>query len=136
MRTSIRRITGNSLVVLLLSFSVIVLLDRISVELVQAASPAEDAAGIIKATGVDGGLVVHLGCGSGELTAALQRNSRYQVHGLDRQPQNVERARQHIQSRGIYGEVSVDQLRGKELPYTDNLVNLVCLLYTSDAADE
>ena len=125
MRTSIGRITGNSLVVLLLSFSVIVLLDRISVELVQAASPAEDAAGIIKATGVDGGLVVHLGCGSGELTAALQMNSRYQVHGLDRQPQNVLRARQHIQSRGIYGEVSVDQLRGKELPYTDNLVNLV-----------
>ncbi|MEO2021514.1 MAG: class I SAM-dependent methyltransferase, partial [Pirellulaceae bacterium] len=125
MRTSIRRITGNLLVVLLLGFLVIVLVDRVSVESAQAASPTEDAAGIIKATGVDGGLVVHLGCGSGELTAALRMNSRYQVHGLDRQPKNVQRARQHIQSLGSYGEVSADQLRGQELPYTDNLVNLV-----------
>lgn len=38
---------------------------------------------ILDATGVKGGLIVHLGCGDGKLTAALRVNDRYLVHGLD-----------------------------------------------------
>ena len=51
--------------------------------------------------------------------------SGYRVHGLDTRAENVAAARRHIQSLGLYGEVSVDRWDGKHLPYVDNLVNLV-----------
>lgn len=92
--------------------------------------PAEDAAralaaDILDATGCKGGLIVHLGCGDGRLTAALRAGDGYLVHGLDADPANVEKARAHIQAAGLAGPVSVDQLRGASLPYADNLVNLL-----------
>ncbi len=80
---------------------------------------------ILEATGVKGGLVVHLGCGDGRLTAALCANDSYVVHGLDATAKNVEKAREHIRSLGLYGEVSVEQWRAKRLPYADDLVNLL-----------
>ncbi len=86
---------------------------------------ADSAEQILSATGVRGGLVVHLGCGHGELTAALRAGDNYLVHGLDADPKNVALARRHIKSLGVYGKVAVDTLRGDRLPYMDNLVNLV-----------
>jgi len=86
---------------------------------------AEDASEILKATGVKGGLIVHIGCGDGRLTAALRASDKFIVQGLDRDPKNVEAARKHIQSLGLYGPVSVTLLKGNTLPYIDNLVNLV-----------
>ncbi|MFQ6131159.1 MAG: PQQ-binding-like beta-propeller repeat protein [Armatimonadota bacterium] len=80
---------------------------------------------ILEATGVKGGLVVHLGCGDGKLTAALHASESYLVHGLDPDARNVEKAREHVRSLGLYGTVSVDQIRGGRLPYIDNLVNLL-----------
>jgi len=80
---------------------------------------------ILATTGVKGGLVVHVGCGDGKLTAALRANDSYLVHGLDADAKNIEKARKHIQSLGLYGKVSVEQWAGKRLPYIDNLVNLV-----------
>ena len=68
---------------------------------------AELAARILKATGVKGGLVVHVGCGAGRLTAALHANDRYLVHGLDADAKNVASAREHIRSRDLYGQVAV-----------------------------
>jgi outer membrane protein assembly factor BamB len=47
------------------------------------------------------------------------------VHGLDTDAENVRAARKHIQSLGIYGDVSVDRFDGKRLPYIDNLVNIL-----------
>ncbi|UCD27788.1 MAG: PQQ-binding-like beta-propeller repeat protein, partial [Planctomycetota bacterium] len=64
------------------------------------------------------------GCGDGTLTAALCVNDSYLVHGLDANPGDVERAREHIRSLGIYGKVSTEHWSGKRLPYIDNLVNL------------
>ena len=89
------------------------------------ASGQESARQVLEATGVRGGLVVHLGCGDGRLTAALRQGDAYLVHGLDRGAENVETARRHVQSLGIYGHVTVDRLTGDRLPYVDNLVNLV-----------
>jgi outer membrane protein assembly factor BamB len=89
------------------------------------AAPADDARTILDATGTQGGLIVHLGCGDGRLTAALRAGDAYLVHGLDTSAENVARARTHIRSLGVYGSVSVAQLRGKRLPYVDNLVNLL-----------
>ena len=90
-----------------------------------APSPADQARAILQAAGVQGGLVVHLGCGDGHLTAALHAGDAYVVHGLDTDPANVAKARQAIASKGLTGKVSVDRFDGKRLPYVDNLVNLV-----------
>ena len=43
---------------------------------------AQTGKNILKATGVKGGLVVHIGCGDGRMTASLYANERYLVHGL------------------------------------------------------
>jgi len=91
-----------------------------------ALGSAEDDAGrILEAAGVKGGLVVHLGCGGGKLTAALRVNDSYIVHGLDRDANNVAAARRHFLSLGVNGKVTADRLSGNRLPYIDNLVNLV-----------
>jgi len=80
---------------------------------------------ILDTTGVQGGIVVHLGCGDGKLTAALRAGDCYTVHGLEADPAGVARARTHIRALGIYGPVSVEQFSGSVLPYADNLINLV-----------
>ncbi len=90
--------------------------------------PAEttrQAQQILDACGVQGGLLVHLGCGDGRLTAALQAGGNYLVHGLETDADNVRLARETIHSLGRYGRLSVDHFDGKHLPYIDNLVNLV-----------
>jgi outer membrane protein assembly factor BamB len=85
----------------------------------------QSAAQILEATGVKGGLVVHVGCGDGRLTAGLRASDSYLVQGLDTDAERVKQARAHIRSRGEYGNVSVAQFDGKRLPYIDGLVNLV-----------
>ena len=87
---------------------------------------------IYEATGVRGGLVVHLGCGDGRLTAALRTNDRYLVHGLDRDPVRVAKTRALLHSKGLYGPVSADGFDGRNLPYVRDLVNL---LVASDLGD-
>jgi len=91
----------------------------------KAAAPQTTAQEILEGTGVRGGLVVHLGCGDGRLTAALATGPSYVVQGLDRDPACVAAARDHIQSQGLYGRVTVIPWRGDQLPYIDNLVNLL-----------
>ena len=85
----------------------------------------QQARQILEDTEVQGGLVVHLGCGDGKLTAALRANDSYQVQGLDNEAENVELARAHIQSLGLYGKVATDRFDGEHLPFIENLVNLV-----------
>jgi len=81
---------------------------------------------IIDAAGVKGGLVVHVGCGDGTLTAMLRKNDSYLVHGLDVDAEKVKQARAHIRSlSGDCGKVSVDRFDGQNLPYAENLVNLL-----------
>ena len=90
-----------------------------------AALPADTATEILKVSGVQGGLVVHVGCGDGTLTTALHANDRYIVHGLDTDAARIAAARNHIHSVDLYGKVSVDRFDGKRLPYVDGTVNLV-----------
>lgn len=91
-----------------------------------AVSPEEALAGeILRATGIKGGLVVHLGCGDGKLTAALRASEAFTVHGLERDPAKVRKAREYLHRQGLYGPVSVERLQAAALPYADNLVNLV-----------
>ena len=88
-------------------------------------SPQQEARRILDTTGVKGGLIVHVGCGNGKLTAALRISDRYTVHGLEADPAKVAEARSYIQAQGIYGPVSVERYSGLILPYTDNLINLI-----------
>ncbi|HEY3322405.1 MAG TPA: PQQ-binding-like beta-propeller repeat protein [Planctomycetota bacterium] len=108
-----------------------------------AAEPDALARQIFDATGIRGGIVVHLGCGDGQFTAALRTaagpasapgvallpgcstSASFQVQGLDRNPANVAAAREFLYKKGLYGEVSVERLDGAQMPYIDNLVNLV-----------
>jgi len=93
---------------------------------------AETASDIIKETGVRGGLVVHLGCGDGTLTAGLHINERYLVQGLDKDATCVAKTRKLLQSKGLNGPVTADLFDGKKLPYVRDLVNL---LVASDLGD-
>jgi len=101
--------------------------------LLEAAAIAADsperavAREILDAAGVAGGLVVHVGCGDGTLTAALRADDRYLVHGLDAEAANVAKAREHIRELGLCGKVSVGRWTGGQLPYADNVVNLLVL---------
>ena len=88
-------------------------------------SERQSASQILAATGIKGGLIVHIGCGDGKLTAALQAGDNCTVQGLDPDMKNVETARKHIQSLGLYGPVSVSRLTSNHLPYVDNLVTLL-----------
>ena len=87
-----------------------------------ASGPME---GILKDTGVAGGLVVHVGCGNGRLTAALHAGDGYLVQGLAADPEDIAAAREHVHSLGLTGKVLIDRWQGGSLPYLDNLVNLV-----------
>jgi outer membrane protein assembly factor BamB len=88
-------------------------------------TPEQRAHEILAETGIQGGLIVHLGCGDGRLTRALRANESLLVHGLDRDPENVARARAMLRAAGHYGPVSVERFAGDILPYTDRLVNLL-----------
>ena len=90
-----------------------------------AADAKAQAQEALEATGVKGGLIVHVGCGAGKLTAALRANDGCLVHGLGRDPANVARAREQLRVSGLYGPVALDTFDGKHLPYAENLVNLL-----------
>jgi len=86
---------------------------------------AETGAQIIAKTGVTGGLIVHLGCGTGEGTASLCLNGSFRVHGLERNAAQVMQARTHIKAKGLAVRVTISRLYNETLPFIDNLVNLV-----------
>lgn len=88
---------------------------------------ADDGAAIVERSGVQGGVIVHVPCGSGQATAQMRLNDRYLVQGLDPMPGNVARARKHIEALGVYGPISVDLFEGGRLPYADNMVNLLVI---------
>lgn len=82
---------------------------------------------IFETADVAGGLVVHLGCGTGELTAELAANENLVIQGLATDRETVRAARAHIKSRGLNGRISADVFDGRTLPYVDNLVNLLVI---------
>jgi len=96
-----------------------------------APAAADQARQVLEESGVQGGLVVHAGCGDGALTIALRANERYVVHGLATDAADVARARQLVQQRGLAGAVTIHHWPGRRLPHRDNLVNL---LVVEDAA--
>jgi outer membrane protein assembly factor BamB len=87
--------------------------------------PTDEAEQIASLAGFHGGLVIHVGCGDGKLTASLRLADNCIVQGLQSNAKRVEAARAFIRSAGLYGPASVIHWRGKKLPYVDNLASLV-----------
>ena len=85
----------------------------------------EKAKDILNATGVKGGVIVHIGCGDSRLTAALRANDSFLVHGLDTDGIDIAKARVYLRAKNLYGQVSVAKYDSRTLPYRDNLVNLI-----------
>jgi SAM-dependent methyltransferase len=80
---------------------------------------------IHEVAGIRGGLAVHVGCGEGRLTAALRSADNWTVQGLDTDPEKIALAREHFRSLEADGRVSAAVFDGRNLPYADNLVNLL-----------
>ncbi|MBL7224060.1 MAG: PQQ-binding-like beta-propeller repeat protein [Candidatus Brocadiae bacterium] len=81
-------------------------------------------AGAVKESGVDGGVLVRVGCGD---PAALidMKTPACIVHGLDTDRKAVLAARKAIVEKGLYGPVSADVFDGRALPYIADTVNLL-----------
>ena len=94
-----------------------------------------DAAAILEKSGVQGGLIGHVGCGDGTLTTALRRDDGYIVHGLDRSAANVDQARKHVRSQGLAGKISISRLYGDRMPFVDHFVNLVVVDDATEVSD-
>ena len=86
---------------------------------------AEKASDLVSKSGISGGLIVHVGCGDGQFTAALRINGRYLVQGLERDAARVAAARSFLRKEGTAGHVTVIHWKGKRFPYADNMVNLM-----------
>lgn len=110
----------------------------VALTMIAATASAESitARAIYEATGVQGGLVVHLGCGDGKLTVALRASDRYLVHGLDADASLVAKTRALLHEKSLYGPVSADTFDGHHLPYVGDLVNLVVADNPGDVAME
>ncbi len=86
---------------------------------------AQDAHNILKETGTKGGLIVQPGAEDGKFLAGLHAGDGFLVHGLVQGEMTLGRVRDEIDEQGVYGPVSAEIWEGGELPYTDNMVNLI-----------
>jgi outer membrane protein assembly factor BamB len=100
------------------------------------ADALSDAKQILNQAEFGGGFVVHLGLSDAGLTAALKQSESTQVHGLVHAAVDVDGARDRIRQSTPYGDVAVDRLYGSELPYVDNLVNLLVVEQQGTVADD
>ncbi|MEZ5943837.1 MAG: PQQ-binding-like beta-propeller repeat protein [Planctomycetaceae bacterium] len=90
-----------------------------------AQSPQERASQLVAESGVRGGFVVQVGCSDGSTLVALKQSAAFQVQGLTTDAAQIDALRKEIQLAGAYGDVAVDTFGGSQLPYVDNLVNLL-----------
>lgn len=84
---------------------------------------AESGDELIQHSGVQGGLVVVLN--NAKMTAEARINDSFLVQGLFEDEKSKQVARERIQAKGLYGHVTVKSWAGGDLPYLDNMVNLI-----------
>ncbi len=81
---------------------------------------------ILERSKVKGGFIVHLGASDGGATAALRPSEAYQVHALVTDSSKLNEVRQGIREKAeAYGPIAADSWGGGQLPYIDNMVNLI-----------
>ena len=84
------------------------------------------AARILQAAGVQKGICIDLGCGSGELALAILNQSELFVHALETDDARVHAARLKLEGSGLYGKrVAVEKGSLSRLPYPDYCANVI-----------
>ena len=93
---------------------------------IQAAEDAtSSAAQILKTPGVRKGLCILIDFDDGQLAEALFSEGVRAVHGIGSDQKQIDRAREYIQAKGVYGEISFSFSEMEKLPYADNLANII-----------
>ena len=95
-----------------------------------------DAAALLKRADVRGGFVVHLGATDAEQTKSLKQHESIQVHGLVASSDKVQSLRQQVIASGDYGAVAFEHFDGEQLPYVDNMVNLLIVEDLGDVSQD
>ena len=90
--------------------------------LVSTSYAAPSAQEVVKGSGVKGGMVAYLG-DNPEFLAELKLDTGHLVHGV--LTTGLEKAQKTIMGRGLTGRITVSKFNGKNLPFSDNLVNLM-----------
>jgi len=84
-------------------------------------SPVEQ----LEASGVKGGVAVIVGPVEPGQLIALPQEPQWLIQVLEARDQRVDALRRALRQAGLYGRISVRRFDGKQLPYIDDLVNVV-----------
>lgn len=76
---------------------------------------------------IPGGICVVAGFPTAGQAMALAESDGFVIHALFRTEEEVKKAREAIQTAGLYGRVSADRWQSNRLPYTDNLINVLLI---------
>jgi outer membrane protein assembly factor BamB len=89
-------------------------------------------------SGVRGGLVVCLGSSTPDYIAGLGVSDSYIVQALlsGEGSGEIDSIREAIRKKDVHGPVSVNSFSGRELPYANNLLNLVVVAGNTDVSAE
>jgi len=87
------------------------------------------------ADGFTGGIVVHLDANGSQLSIDLAQGENVQLHVLERSAKTLAASRKLLFAKASYGQSSAMQYDGKNLPYSDNLVNLIVCEQKSTVPD-
>lgn len=82
---------------------------------------------IINETGIQGGLIVHVGCEDGSFETSIDTDDSILVQGLTEDPITAAKAREHIRNKEQNGRVSISYYDGENLPYVESVVNLLII---------
>jgi len=81
---------------------------------------------IVRETGLTEGYCLDLGCGDGVLAYALARRTKLHVYAIDKDAENVVRARERLDAAGLYGvRVTVHRGDPSGTPYPSYFADLI-----------
>lgn len=88
----------------------------------------------VEASAHKDGLLVIAGGATFDVAEAVQLSRRFVIQCLDTDAERVRRNREAVQAKGLYGQITVEHWAGKDLPYLDNLVNVLVADETTSPA--
>jgi len=102
-----------------------------------ASSSKAEISRILQESGIKGGFVAHVGSKDGSATNELRPNESFQVQALVTDASELDAVRKEIRkAAGSYGPIAADFWKGGQLPYIDNLVNLLLIEEGSDVSQK
>jgi len=83
------------------------------------------AGDILQMSGAQGGLMVHLACGDGELLAAFAGDGKFLAHGLTTEAATAASIHESLAEKGLAGVAGAEALSLGRLPYASNMVDVL-----------